>query len=82
MFSQGLLDFSMDNFSKITPSNFLINNTWIFIRALDKESVYQSHYIAGSRAQGAFVWKKYEIRADLGPVGNTEKKCRQIMSNF
>ena len=35
-----------------------------------------------SRAGRHFYETEYEIWADFGPVGNTEKKTGPIMSNF
>ena len=35
-----------------------------------------------SRAGSPFYGTEYEILADFGPVGNTEKKIGLIMSNF
>ena len=47
-------------------------------------SSVQSHYI--KVAQVAFLKKRYEIWADFGPVGNTEKKIgadyEQLFSCF
>ena len=42
----------------------------------------QSHWPDRSRKRRHFYGTEYEIWADFGPVGNTEKKCTVKYANF